>query len=120
MICEAYEVLSNVETRSVYDQYGEQVLKEGLPSMKGLLRGGYAYQGNCYEIFNKFFGTSNPYCDITLPPSAMELKKQVDDLHVSEKDIEVELPCSLLEMMHGAMKKISFTRTILNEDQKSF
>lgn len=59
----------------MYDQYGEYVLKSGLPSAKGLLKGGYAFQGNSYEIFKKFFGTDNPYCDITLPPTDIELNK---------------------------------------------
>ena len=29
-ICEAYEVLSNLQYKTIYDQFGEEVLKEGL------------------------------------------------------------------------------------------
>lgn len=66
-ICEAYDVLSNEETKKLFDQYGEEILKEGAPTAKGSLRGGYAYHGNSLEVFRQFFGTSNPYCDISLP-----------------------------------------------------
>jgi hypothetical protein len=28
------------------------------------MRGGYKFAGNSYEIFEKFFGTSNPFTEI--------------------------------------------------------
>lgn len=37
------------------------MLKNGVPDGKGGVKGGYRFSGNTYEIFEKFFGTSNPF-----------------------------------------------------------
>merc|ERR1719402_1736602 len=42
----AYEVLSNPEKRRLYDQAGEQGIKDG----------GYGQEHNSMDIFNLFFG----------------------------------------------------------------
>ena len=68
------------------------------------MRGGYAFSGDSYRIFRQFFGTENPYCDITLPPSEEEIRRQMEDLHVPEEDINITIECSLLEMMTGTIK----------------
>ncbi|MGI9111686.1 MAG: molecular chaperone DnaJ [Gaiellaceae bacterium] len=49
-IAEAYEVLSNVETRRLYDQYGHAGLKRG-----GYAPGNFDF-GNLSDIFSAFFG----------------------------------------------------------------
>ena len=59
-VCEAYEVLSNVQLRKVYDKYGEYSLRNGI--QKGVDKfGGYTSDGAHFEIFAKFFGTQNPF-----------------------------------------------------------
>jgi DnaJ-class molecular chaperone len=70
-VCEAYEVLSNSELREVYDRYGEELLKSGVPperpEEKGskknpiVTKGGYRFSGDTNKIFEQFFGTSNPF-----------------------------------------------------------
>ncbi len=53
-VCEAYEVLSNAELREIYDRYGEELLKSGVPPEKTegskknpvVTRGGYRFSGN--------------------------------------------------------------------------
>ena len=45
-----------------------------------------------------FFGTDNPYCDITLPPSTVELEEQLKSMHVQDEDIVMKIECTLLEM----------------------
>ena len=60
-ICEAYEVLSTPELKEIYDRYGEDLMKTGVPDKKYGFKAGYQFQGNSLEIFEKFFGTSNPY-----------------------------------------------------------
>jgi DnaJ-class molecular chaperone len=72
-ICEAYDVLSNcnnayvitvtVERKSWFDKYGEYGLKEGVPGPQGGTVGGYRYAGNSFEIFDRFFGTTNPFAE---------------------------------------------------------
>lgn len=37
------------------------MLKNGIPDAKNGIKGGYRFSGNTYEIFEKFFGTSNPF-----------------------------------------------------------
>lgn len=46
-ISQAYEVLSDVEKREIYDQYGEEALKEGA--------GGGMHDP--FDLFSSFFGT---------------------------------------------------------------
>jgi len=36
-------------------------LKNGVPDTKLGFKGGYKFSGNSLEIFEKFFGTSNPF-----------------------------------------------------------
>lgn len=47
-LAQAYEVLSDPEKREIYDQYGEDALKEGM--------GGDAGGHNPFDIFESFFG----------------------------------------------------------------
>jgi hypothetical protein len=55
------------ELREIYDRYGEEILKSGIPTaagaaeIKGAARGGYRFSGSVREIFEGFFGTDNPY-----------------------------------------------------------
>ena len=67
-IAEAYEVLSDKKKRDIYDQYGEEGLKGGIP---GGGPGGattsdgthftYTFSGDPRETFAQFFGTSDPF-----------------------------------------------------------
>ena len=63
-ICEAYEVLSNQQLRTIYENYGDEGLRRGIKGPDGVFRGGYQYQENCYEIFDNFFLESNPFFDL--------------------------------------------------------
>ena len=49
-LAQAYEVLSDPEKREIYDQYGEDALKEGM--------GGGAGAHDPFDIFSSFFGGS--------------------------------------------------------------
>ncbi|KAJ6345001.1 hypothetical protein OIU78_007811 [Salix suchowensis] len=51
-LAQAYEVLSDPEKRGIYDQYGEEALKEGM--------GGGGAGHNPFDIFESFFG-GNPF-----------------------------------------------------------
>lgn len=64
-IAEAYEVLSDKKKRDVYDQYGEEGLKGGVPGSGSNESGstGFAYQfhGDPRATFAQFFGSSDPF-----------------------------------------------------------
>ena len=51
------------ERKGWFDKYGEYGLKEGVPGPDGTVIGGYRYGGNSFEIFEKVFGTTNPFAD---------------------------------------------------------
>lgn len=50
-LAQAYEVLSDPEKRGVYDQFGEDALKEGMGSHSGGVH-------NHFDIFESFFNGS--------------------------------------------------------------
>jgi len=60
-IAEAYEVLSDQEKRSIYDQFGEEGLKGGMGAggAQGFPGGGVRFQfRNANDIFSQFFGNN--------------------------------------------------------------
>ena len=52
-LAQAYEVLSDPEKREIYDQYGEDALKEGM--------GGGGGMHDPFDIFQSFFGGGSPF-----------------------------------------------------------
>jgi len=127
------------ELREVYDRYGEEMLKTGVPPealdelqiKKGTkASGGYRFSGNTLEIFDKFFGTDNPFT-ITLDSklyninlfhvdkgnqiSAIEqIQKETETISLEPRDLFVTVECTLEEFYYGCQKEISFKRHILN------
>lgn len=62
-IAEAYEVLSDKKKRDIYDQYGEEGLKGGIPGSGGggMDGGTYTYHGDPRATFAQFFGNADPF-----------------------------------------------------------
>uniref|UniRef100_A0A1A9WV22 J domain-containing protein n=1 Tax=Glossina brevipalpis TaxID=37001 RepID=A0A1A9WV22_9MUSC len=60
-IAEAYEVLSDKKKRDIYDQYGEEGLKGGVPGTRGESNASYTYHGDPRATFAQFFGNANPF-----------------------------------------------------------
>lgn len=61
-IAEAYDVLSDKEKKKIYDEYGEDGLKQGAPGSAGGTTT-FVYHGvDPSELFSKFFGTEHSMC----------------------------------------------------------
>ncbi|CAG9312917.1 unnamed protein product [Blepharisma stoltei] len=122
-LAEAYEVLSNDIFKSCYDMYGEYGLKEGVIDGKGGYTGGYRYRGNAEEIFEKFFGSPNPFYggsdEATIAGSlfgaATRGMKQVKA--DPPQDLIVEVPCTLAELYLGCQKRVTYEKIELNNDR---
>lgn len=55
--------------RAVYDQFGEEGLKRGVPvgsGEAGAWTYGYTFHGNAEKVFRDFFGGDNPFQGILL------------------------------------------------------
>lgn len=118
LIAEAYEVLVDHKHRAVYDQYGEEGLKKGVPGPTEYYQP-YTYHGEPLRTFHEFFGTSNPYADLLdyyeNPPPMFEspLGKGY-----KEKDATIVRPLalSLEEVFMGGLKKMKIQRLVFTDE----
>jgi len=111
-VAEAYEVLKNLETRAVFDQFGEEGLKNGLPQKMGGWSDGYTFHGDAKRVFRDFFGTDNPFADFQVPDN----EKGTFGGKTQDPPIERELCVSLEELYLGCDKKMKISRHVMNED----
>lgn len=88
-LSQAYEVLSDPEKREIYDEYGEDALKEGM--------GGPSDSHNPFDIFEQLFGGGG---------SSRGRKKRGEDVIHS-------LKVSLEDLYNGTTKKLSLSRNVL-------
>lgn len=88
-LAQAYEVLSDSEKREIYDQYGEDALKEGM--------GGGGGGHNPFDIFEQFFGGGS---------SRGRRQKHGED-------VVQTLKVSLEDLYNGTSKKLSLSRKAL-------
>lgn len=109
----------------MYDVYGNQGLNFGITENDGSFRGGYHYAGNAYSIFEKFFGSSNPFALIKDTDRrddcyATMLGSSFGGIHYSDKSILppviVDLQCTLEELYCGSIKKMPYSKRVLNDD----
>ncbi|XP_060218945.1 dnaJ protein homolog isoform X1 [Lycium barbarum] len=95
-LAQAYEVLSDPEKREIYDQYGEDALKEGMGSGSGGFH-------DHFDIFESFFGGS-----FGGGGSRFRASRQKQG-----EDIVHTLRVSLEDLYNGTTKKLSLSRNIL-------
>ncbi|KAH9298259.1 hypothetical protein KI387_029941 [Taxus chinensis] len=92
-LAQAYEVLSDPEKREIYDQYGEDALKEGMGG-----GGGH----DPFDIFQSFFGGS---FGGGAGRGGRRQKRGEDVVH--------PLKVSLEDLYNGTSKKLSLSRNVL-------
>ena len=132
-ICEAYQVLASQQLRTIYEAYGEEGLRRGIKGPDGVFRGGYNYQGNCYEIFDEFFLKQNPFSDLCtdltdIRGTGLEIEGSYfgtafrgmnEPLPEKEKDISVVVDITLEEIYNGSRKKVTYEKKFLGLDGRT-
>ena len=144
-IAEAFDVLSDANKKSVYDQFGEEGLKGGGPPPGGNSgwrgQGGngfqsYSFQGDPREIFRRMFGDADPFGGLlgAGPRSSRTMftsgardfpgMSGLEDMEFEsasfsgrqDPPVLQDLPLSLQELHDGCTKRLKVTRQEVHPD----
>ncbi|GAB4855197.1 DNAj domain protein [Ancistrocladus abbreviatus] len=94
-LSQAYEVLSDPEKREIYDQYGEDALKEGMGAGSGV--------HDPFDIFQSFFG-GDPFGGGGSSRGRRQRRGE---------DVIHPLKVSLEDLYNGTTKKLSLSRNVI-------
>ncbi|GIX79302.1 dnaJ homolog subfamily B member 13 [Caerostris extrusa] len=121
LISEAYDVLTCEKTKALFDQFGEDALKSGIPVPPGPKEPEgpvevYAFHGDPIKVFRDFFGVDNPFADFYLPnldPSYKFFEEPAKP--VSGPDQTHTFPLTLEDAFYGTIKTIDLTLQVVDE-----
>ena len=103
------------------------MLHSGVLGPDGIRRGGYVYQQNCYEIFEKFFLEQNPFSEI-IDTKGTQIEGSYfgtafgglnEILPEPMADVHVTLACSLKDFYCGARKTVTYERQVVGLDGRT-
>ncbi|GFV54540.1 dnaJ homolog subfamily B member 13 [Trichonephila clavipes] len=121
LISEAYDVLSTPKTKALFDQFGEDALKNGIPvppepnEAEGPIET-YAFHGDPNKVFRDFFGVDNPFADFYLPnldPSYKFFEEPAKP--IPGPDQEHSFPLTFEDAFYGTIKTIDLPLRVVDE-----
>lgn len=125
-VAEAYEVLSDKKKRDIFDAYGEEGLKGGIPGAQENYGGGnftYTFHGDPRATFAQFFGNINPFQDFGFDDPFDDHQPFVRFFTMSNErsparqqqdpPIEYDLSVSLEKILTGCTKNMKITKKVL-------
>ncbi|XP_066583813.1 dnaJ homolog subfamily B member 13-like [Prorops nasuta] len=118
LVTEAYDVLSDPLRRAVYDQYGEEGLKKGVPIPDGYFNP-YVYHGDPMKTYREFFGTASPYpnlLDVYAHPQPLYDFPEGKGVKKKDEAVTKMLLLSLHEVFYGGMKKMKIRKLVAEAD----
>ncbi|KFK24647.1 hypothetical protein AALP_AA8G006800 [Arabis alpina] len=123
-ISEAYDVLSDPQKRLIYEQYGEEGLKNQAPppDARGAdPRGSFRFNPrSADDIFSELFRDSRtgPYGDDIFAQFRAATGETSNTVRKAPP-IERQLPCSLEDIYKGTTKKMKISRDVLDSSGRS-
>ncbi|XP_072310757.1 dnaJ homolog subfamily B member 4 [Eucyclogobius newberryi] len=121
-IAEAYEILTDPKKRNIYDQFGEEGLKNGM----SLASQGNLFRSNFHssDHFDIFFGQDdddlfNPFRRFPFSHVGGYTSREDGQQHPQSTIEAHELMVTLDEVMLGCTKHVKITRKRLNPDGRS-
>jgi DnaJ-class molecular chaperone len=117
LVAEAYDVLADLQKKSIYDEYGLQVFQEGT-LCRGQKIPGYQYVGDPLKMFQEFFASDSAFVPLTTGDAGLGMKRR-EPPRTIEPPLELELQVSLEEIYTGCTRLVKYTRTRLADDRTS-